>query len=117
MKRKPLLIISLICMLLLITSCNNTKEEDLMINNDVPIINNMVSIDYIDLDEDIFGDLSKEEIDNLFMDIANEIYEDEDYESNLDSIIENVFIEYGIDDPDDLDIIKSELKISRPNSN
>ena len=117
MKRKSLLIVSLIFILLLITSCNSTKEKDLMNNNDVPIINNRISIDYSTLDEDIFSDLSKEEIDNLFMDISNEIYEDEDYEKNLDSIIENVFRKYGINDSDDLEAIKSGIKISKSKSN
>jgi hypothetical protein len=46
-----------------------------------------------------------------------EIYEDEDYEKNLDSIIENVFRKYGINDSDDLEAIKSGLKISKSKSN
>jgi len=90
------------------------KEEDRITIDKT--FNNIITIDYSKLDLDVFGDLSQEEIDNLFMDISNEIYEDEDYESNLNSIIENVFMEYGLDISSNIDDVMSKLKISKPNS-
>lgn len=88
------------------------KEESLA-SYDKPI-NNIVNIDYSNLDKDVFDNLSDEEINDLFADIANEAFEDEDYESNLDSIIENVFGKYGIDISSNLDAVKSKLKKSKP---
>lgn len=84
-----------------------------MASYDKPI-NNIVNIDYSNLDKDVFDNLSDEEINDLFADIANEAFEDEDYESNLDSIIENVFGKYGIDISSNLDAVKSKLKKSKP---
>lgn len=125
MKRIVLLVAVLVGVALLTVGCSNAKEEIsnvelqevIMIKEEIYTpINNTLSIDYSNLDEDIFGDLSQEEIDNLFMDIANEIYEDEDYESNLNSIIENVFSQYGLDISSKIDDVMSKLKISKPNS-
>lgn len=104
----------------IVVSINNQwilflKEENWS-KYDKPI-NSVVSIDYSSLDENVFNDLSNEEIDNLLIDIANEIYKDEDYESNLDSIIENVFKEYGVDISSNLEDVKSALIISKPNTN
>ena len=113
MKRILLLVAVIAVVTLLTVGCNNAKEED-RITLDIPM-NNMLSIDYSNLDADIFGDLSQEEIDNLFMDISNEIYEYEDYESNLHSIIESVFREYGLDISSNIDDVMSNLKISKPN--
>lgn len=90
------------------------REEDRG-KYDVPI-NNMVSIDYSNLDKDIFGDLSDEKINNLFIDIVNEIYEDEEYEGNLDTIIIKIFRKYGVDISSNLDVVKSKLVISKPNA-
>lgn len=89
------------------------KEED-FISYDKPI-NNIVNIDYSNLDKDVFEGLSDEEISDLLTDIANEVSEDENYENNLDSIILNVFNDYGVDISSKLDHIKSNLIISRPN--
>lgn len=47
--------------------------------------------------------------------IASEVYEDEDYESNLESIIEKVFKEFGIDDPSRLDAAKTGIIVSYSN--
>ena len=90
------------------------KEEDWTTIDKT--FNNIITIDYSKLDLEVFGDLSQEEIDNLFMDISNEIYEDEDYESNLNSIIVSVFKEYGLDISSNIDEVMSNLKISKPNS-
>ena len=70
----------------------------------------------INIEKEIFGELSKEEIGSLLSDIGGEALEDEDYESNLDSIIEKVFKEHGIDDSSKLDAAKSSIKVSYTNS-
>lgn len=69
----------------------------------------------INLEKEIFGELSKDEIGRLLSDIAAEVYDDEDYENNLDSIIEKVFREAGINDSSKLDTAKSSIKVSYSN--
>ena len=49
------------------------------------------------------------------MDMANEIYEDENYKSSFDLIIEKVFRESGINDTKRIEAAKSTIKISRSN--
>lgn len=85
------------------------KEED-RTEYDTPVKNN-VSIDYSNLENEFLGELSHEEIINLFLDIANEIYLDGNYENNLDFILENTFMEYGIDISNRVDEVKSGLII------
>lgn len=82
----------------------------------ITIINNgSLTIKWdVNLEKEIFGELSKEEKTSLLTDIAAEIYE-EDYESNLESIIEKVFREYGIDDSSKLDAAKSSIIVSYSN--
>lgn len=70
----------------------------------------------VNIEKEIFGELSKEEITSLLTDIGAEVYEDENYENNLDSIIEKVFKEHGIDDSSKLDAAKSSIKVSYSNS-
>ena len=70
----------------------------------------------INIEKEIFGELSKEEIGSLLSDIGGEALEDEDYESNLESIIEKVFREAGIDDSSKLDAAKSSIKVFYSNS-
>ena len=77
-----------------------------------PIINDNISIDYSGIEE-FLGNLSQKEITNLFSDIANEIFSDEDYEDNLDSILQNAFAEHGIDISDKIEDVKSGLIIKR----
>lgn len=70
--------------------------------------NGQLAIIYdINKQKEIFGELSKEEIASILTDIAVEMYQDEDYETNLHSIIEKVFRESGIDDSSRLNAVKS----------
>lgn len=61
-------------------------------------------------EKEIFGELSKEEIADILTDIANEVYEDENYNDNFHSIIEKVFKNYGIDDSLKLNSARSYIR-------
>ncbi|WP_353097254.1 hypothetical protein [Tissierella praeacuta] len=74
---------------------------------------NGITIQYdCSLEKEIFGDLSQEEIVKLLGKIAKEIKKDKNYEDNIDSIIKNVFREFGINESSNLDVAKSSLKIT-----
>jgi len=60
----------------------------------------------------LMADLSDEEIYNVLRTIWKYIQVDEDYEKNIDSIIERAFIECGIDDASIIENAKSNLKIT-----
>ncbi|NMA49227.1 MAG: DUF5050 domain-containing protein, partial [Tissierellia bacterium] len=79
-----------------------------------PVINNNISIDYSGIKE-FLKDLSQEEISSLFSNIANEIYADDNYEDNLDSILQNSFMKHGIDISNSIDDVKSGLVINVKN--
>ena len=73
-----------------------------------------MSIGYdISYEVTIFGDLNKEEINKLTEEIMAEVKEDEDYEKNKDLIIERVFKENGITDPEKINAAKDKLIISK----
>lgn len=79
--------------------------------------NGSLKIEYdIDTEKEIFGEMSKEKKGKLLSDLASEVYEDEDYESNLDSIIERVFKDNGIEDPLILNAAKTGIKVYYCNS-
>ena len=62
-----------------------------------------IKIDYdVEYEQEIFGDASKDEIYEIIDDILKS-FDDEDYENNIDSIIEEVFKDHGITDEDNLD--------------
>ncbi|MDY0236552.1 MAG: hypothetical protein RBR71_11005 [Gudongella sp.] len=83
-------------------------------DNDIDISGGFMSIGY-DLSDEatIFGDLNKEEINKITEEIMAEVEEDDDYEKNKDLIIEKVFKENGITDPDKINAAKSKLIISK----
>lgn len=60
----------------------------------------------------LMEDLSDEEIYKVLRTIRKYIVVDEDYEVNLDSIIERSFIECGIEDSATIDTAKEKLKIT-----
>ncbi|WFA08228.1 hypothetical protein [Tissierella sp. Yu-01] len=49
------------------------------------------------------------------VDLGNEVFENKDYENNLDSIVEKVFREFGIEGSSNLDAAKSRIKVSKSN--
>ena len=65
----------------------------------------------------LMADLSDEEIYKIFRTIRKYIVIDEDYEANLNSIIEKSFKECGIDDSLIIETAKSNLKIITSDSN
>jgi len=64
------------------------------------------------LEEEIFGDLSQENIAKLMGRISLEIKKDKNYFNNLDTIIENSFRKFGIEDNSNLEYAKNYLKIT-----
>ncbi|MDY0235364.1 MAG: M56 family metallopeptidase [Gudongella sp.] len=82
-------------------------------DNNIDISGGFMSIGY-DLSHEatIFGDLNKEEINNITEEIMAEVEEDDDYEKNKDLIIEKVFKDNVITDPDKINAAKSKLIIS-----
>lgn len=90
----------------------NIRKDASIKEDHTPIINNNISIDYSGIEE-FLGELSRDEITNLFSDIANGIFSEEDYEDNLDSILKNAFMKQGIDISDNIDQVKSGLIIKR----
>ena len=64
-------------------------------------------------EEEIFGDLNEVEISTLLENISEKIQEDEDYEKNKDSIIEEVFKDNGVIDVKRINAAKSKLIISK----
>ena len=60
----------------------------------------------------LMADLSDEEIYNMLRTIWKYIQVDEDYEKNIDSIIERAFIECGIEDASIIENAKSNLKFT-----
>lgn len=79
-------------------------------------------------DDDMFDDLSREESREILGVIMDKVLLDDDiefvakekldkvmnpYEVNADSIIESVLKEYGIDDPDKIDLAKAKMTIKK----
>lgn len=118
MKKRFLLIF---LTLSLITAVGCTNEESTEITDqstdnveEVEVVGG-TKIDYaIEDEQDIFGDTSKDEIDEITNEIFEKVSDDEDFNKNIDSIIEEVFKNHGITDEDNLDAAKSKLRISKP---
>ncbi|MDK2979013.1 MAG: hypothetical protein PWP52_1727 [Bacteroidales bacterium] len=79
-------------------------------------------------DSDIFGDLSNEKIREILSDIMDNVLLDDNIEFvaktkidkilnphqvNADEIIENVLIDYGIDDIEKIDLVKEVMTIKK----
>ena len=87
--------------------------EDWASDNDIKL-GRAMSIGYdLSYEATIFGDLNKEEINKITGEIMAEVNEDDNYEENKDSIIEKVFKENGIRDPNKINAAKSKLTISK----
>lgn len=121
MKKKAILIVSLILIISLITVYNNTHEDRQLVNelevNEVEVIevgaDKGVGIGYArKYEEDIFGDLSKEEIDKIIDEIFEKVSKNDKYKENTDLAIEEVFKEYGITDENKLEAAKKRIVIS-----
>lgn len=116
MKKILILVISLILTISLLTGCDNSQSEEPEEVDEIEAVEVVggTKIDYAREDEqDIFGDISKEEIIEIVDEIFEMVSNDEDFENNIDSIIEEVFKKHGIRDEDNLDAAKSKLKISK----
>jgi len=124
MKKLLMSLLSVILVLQLLTGCSNKK----------------VQIDYEDMeydvtlslepkyDDDIFDNLSREEIREILGVIIDKVLLDDDIELvaktkldivmnphqvNADSIIESVLKEYGIDDSEKIDLAKEKMIIKK----
>lgn len=117
---------SLILIISLITVYNKTHEDRQLVNelevnelevNEVEVIevgaDKGVGIGYArKYEEDIFGDLSKEEIDKIIDEIFEKVSKNDKYKENTDLAIEEVFKEYGITDENKLEAAKKRIVIS-----
>ncbi len=101
--------ILLISILVLSIGCENSKAEVENSNK------RTVVVGYSEDDsEDIFGDLSEEEIKDIIEKITNKVSEDDEYTiDKKDSIIEYTFKENDIKDENKINTAKSKLTISK----
>jgi hypothetical protein len=117
MKKKFILIVSLILVISLLTGCDKTQEdikldEEIEVN-EIEVENKGVKVEYpVEYEEDIFGDLSKEEINEIVDEIFEKISKSDKYKENIDLAIEEVFKEYGITDENNLQVAKDKIIIS-----
>lgn len=123
MKRILILVAVLVGVALLTVGCNNTnKEEPQEIQEDGQIeevvvkeveAGKGVSIEYdIKYEEDIFGDLSKEQINEIVDGIFEKLSKNDEYKENTDLAIEEIFKEYGITDVNKLEAARNRILIS-----
>ena len=91
-----------------------SRFEDWAEDNNIKMSGGFMSVGYDKSDEEeIFGGLNQEAIDEILEKISDEVSEDENYETNKDSIIEKVFKENGITHPDKINAAKSKMIISK----
>lgn len=108
--KKIILAILLIGILTLSVGCQNSKSEVDKIAQGKAIV---ICYD-LDDSEEIFGDLSDEEIKDITEQIIDKVSKDDDYkEDKKDSIIEDVFKENGIEDDNQINAAKSKITISK----
>lgn len=101
----PILLISI---LILSVGCQTSKTVDDEVTEE------MVVVGYSESHrEEIFGDLNREEINEILDKVSEEIAQDEEYRKNIDSIIEKVFRENGIEDEDKINTAKTKIGISK----
>lgn len=113
MKKVLIFTISLILVISLVTGCDNSRSEAPEEVDEIEVVGG-IKIHYaIEDEEDIFGNLQKEEIIEIIDEIFEKVSNDENFKDNVDSIIEKVFKQHGITDEDNLDAAKSKLKISK----
>lgn len=124
MKRILIILISIILVSQILTGCSNKT-----VKIDSEDADYDVTISYEPkYDDDIFEDLSKEEIREILGVIMDEVLLDEDIEFvaqtkldkvtnphqvNADAIIESVLKEYGIEDTTKIDLAKAEMTIKK----
>lgn len=117
--KKRFLLIFLTLSLIMAVGCANEEPKDTNSQNtdnveEVEVVGG-TKIDYaIEDEQEIFGDASKDKIDEIVNEIFEKVSDDEKYENNIDSIIEEVFKDHGITDEDNLDSAKSKIRISKP---
>ncbi|WP_313756911.1 hypothetical protein [Tissierella sp.] len=117
MKKKAILIVLLILAISLITGCNRI-QEDRQLDEEEVVVKEIedgkgVKIEYaIEYEEDIFGDLSKEEINEIIDGIFEKVSKNDRYKENTDLAIEEAFKEYGITDENKLEAAKNRIAIS-----
>lgn len=101
--------ILLISILVLSLGCENSKTEVENSNKGTVVVG------YSEDDsEDVFGDLSEEEIKDIIEKITNKVSADDEYTiDKKDSIIEDAFKENGIKDENKINAAKSKLTISK----
>lgn len=124
--KKRFLLMFLTLLLIMAAGCANEEPTDSTNQNtdnaevpeevdEIEVVGGGTKIDYaIKDEEEIFGNISKEEIVEIVDEIFEKVSDDEDYENNIDSIIEEVFKNQGITDEDNLDAAKTKLRISKP---
>ena len=118
--KKRFLLILLTLSLIMAVGCANEEPADTNNQNtdnveEVDVVGGGIKIDYpTQYEQEIFGDTSKDEISDIVDDLFEKVSDDEDYENNIDSIIEEVFKDHGITDEDNLDSAKSKIRISKP---
>jgi hypothetical protein len=123
-KRILIILISIILVSQILTGCSNKT-----VKIDSEAADYDVTISYEPkYDDDIFEDLSKEEIRDILGVIMDKVLLDEDIEFvaqtkldkvmnphqvNADAIIESVLKEYGIEDTAKIDLAKAEMTIKK----
>lgn len=108
--KKVIIAILLITLLTLSIGCQSSKTEVDKVTNGAVVV-----IGYSEDDsEDIFGDLSEDEVKDIVGKITDRVSEDDEYTiDKKDSIIEDVFKENGIEDENQINAAKSKITISK----
>ncbi|KTE90795.1 hypothetical protein AT727_23680 [Desulfitobacterium hafniense] len=106
--KKRFLLIFLTLVLIMAVGCANEEPAEITDQSTDSVeeveVARGIKIDYdVEYEQEIFGDASKDEIYEIIDDIFEKVSDDEDYENNIDSIIEEVFKDHGITDEDNLD--------------
>ncbi|WP_353096146.1 hypothetical protein [Tissierella praeacuta] len=111
-----LLILTMILTISLITGCNKTQDNKQL--DEEVVVKEVedgkgVGIEYATkYEEDIFGDLSKEEINEIIDGIFKKVSKNDKYKEDTDLAIEEAFKEYGITDENKLEAAKNRIIIS-----
>ena len=106
--KKIIMAIFFISILIISVGCESSE----IVEDEAP--DEMIVVGYSgSFQEEIFGDLSREEIDKILNEISEEVRQDEEYEKNMDSIIEDVFKENGIEEEEKINTAKAKIEISK----
>ena len=117
MNKKYIFIISLLLLVFSLLGCSSS-ESDVISDGpvevqEIDVADKAIKIEYEKkYEENIFGNLTLEEIDEVIDSIYDKLAKDSKYIENTNLAIEEVFIEYNIGDKDNLETAKNKIIIS-----